>query len=48
MFLGLDLGTSELKALLLNAQHDIVATAHAPLRVDNPKPLWSEQSPASW
>ena len=48
MFLGLDLGTSELKALLLNAQHAVVATAHAPLTVQQPKPLWSEQAPQAW
>jgi len=48
MYLGLDLGTSELKALLLSAQHEIVATAHAPLTVQHPSSLWSEQSPESW
>lgn len=48
MFLGLDLGTSELKALLLGADHRIVGTARAPLAVDRPRPLWSEQAPAQW
>lgn len=48
MFLGLDLGTSELKALLLDRQHRVLATARAPLTVQRPKPLWSEQSPAAW
>lgn len=48
MFLGLDLGTSELKALLLNDQHQVLATAHAPLTVQRPRALWSEQDPASW
>lgn len=33
MYLGLDLGTSELKALLLDERHTIVGTAHAPLTV---------------
>jgi sugar (pentulose or hexulose) kinase len=31
MFLGLDLGTSELKALLLSYQHRVIATASASL-----------------
>lgn len=48
MFLGLDLGTSELKALLLNDQHQLLATARAPLSVQRPQALWSEQDPASW
>lgn len=48
MFLGLDLGTSELKALLLDRQHLVLASARAPLTVQRPQPLWSEQSPAAW
>ena len=48
MYLGIDLGTSELKALLLDEQHHIVATAHAPLAISRPQPLWSEQHPADW
>ena len=48
MYLGLDLGTSELKALLLSDQHQVVATARAPLTVQRPQALWSEQDPASW
>ncbi|WP_298835347.1 xylulokinase [uncultured Piscinibacter sp.] len=48
MYLGLDLGTSELKALLLCPRRGPVATARAPLRVSRPRPLWSEQDPQSW
>lgn len=48
MYLGLDLGTSELKALLLDEQHRIVATAGEPLAVQRPQPRWSEQQPADW
>ncbi|MBL8387639.1 MAG: xylulokinase [Hydrogenophaga sp.] len=48
MFLGLDLGTSELKALLLSDQHQVIATARSPLTVQRPQPLWSEQDPADW
>ncbi len=48
MYLGLDLGTSELKALLLSDQHQVIATARAPLTVQRPQPLWSEQDPADW
>ncbi len=48
MFLGLDLGTSELKALLLSDEHQVLGTAHAPLQVSHPQPLWSEQHPQDW
>ena len=48
MYLGLDLGTSELKALLLAGDHRIVGVARAPLTVDRPQPLWSEQAPGQW
>ena len=48
MYLGLDLGTSELKALLLADDHRIVSTARAALTVQRPRPLWSEQAPQAW
>lgn len=48
MYIGLDLGTSELKALLLDEAHRIVATAGAALTVQQPQPLWREQDPADW
>lgn len=48
MYLGLDLGTSELKALLLAPDHRIVALARAPLAVERPAPLWSQQAPSQW
>ncbi len=48
MFLGIDLGTSELKTLLLDAQHRIKAQASAALTLQQPQPLWSEQQPQAW
>ena len=48
MYLGLDLGTSELKALLLADDQRIVATAGARLTLSRPQPLWAEQAPAQW
>lgn len=48
MFLGLDLGTSELKALLLSDQHQVIATARAPIQVQRPHARWAEQHPADW
>jgi xylulokinase len=48
MYLGIDLGTSEVKVLLLSDDHRIVVTAGEALAVQRPKPLWSEQDPADW
>ena len=48
MYLGIDLGTSELKLLLLDDQHRIVGGVGEPLTVSRPHPLWSEQAPADW
>ncbi|WP_299962474.1 xylulokinase [uncultured Roseobacter sp.] len=48
MYIGLDLGTSGLKAILIDAEQRIVAEATAPLTVQRPHPGWSEQNPAEW
>ena len=52
LVLGLDLGTSGVKALLLtldgSAPNRIVAEATADLPLSTPHPGWSEQDPADW
>jgi xylulokinase len=48
MFLGIDLGTSEVKLLLLDGSGRIVGTAGSALTLSSPQPLWSEQTPAHW
>jgi xylulokinase len=48
MYLGIDLGTSEVKCLLLDRDHRLVATVGEALSVQRPQPLWSEQLPAHW
>lgn len=48
MFLGIDLGTSGLKVILLDRAHQVRASASAPLTVQQPQPLWREQDPADW
>lgn len=48
MYLGLDLGTSGVKAVLLDAVGAVVGQATAPLLVSHPQPLWSEQNPSDW
>ena len=46
--LGIDLGTSELKLALVDAQGALIASAGAPLTVSRPHPHWSEQDPQDW
>ena len=48
MFLGIDMGTSEVKALLLDSEHHVVGTAGSALQVSRPHPGHSEQTPADW
>ncbi len=48
MYIGLDLGTSGLKAVLIDENQAIVAEATAPLDAARPAPGWSEQAPADW
>jgi xylulokinase len=48
MYLGLDLGTSGVKALLIDGAQRIVGSANGNLEVYRPRPGWSEQDPAGW
>ncbi|MCG7392067.1 xylulokinase [Microvirga sp. ACRRW] len=47
-YLGIDVGTSAVKALIVDAQQRPVAEADIPLEVSRPRNLWSEQGPESW
>ncbi len=48
MFLGIDLGTSGLKALLVDEDQRVVGAATVPLALSRPAPGQSEQDPADW
>ncbi|WP_426688318.1 xylulokinase [Rhodanobacter ginsengiterrae] len=48
MFIGIDLGTSGVKAVLLDRGGALRASALAPLSVSQPHPRWSEQDPEQW
>ncbi|MBE0692144.1 MAG: xylulokinase [Aquamicrobium sp.] len=48
MYLGIDLGTSGVKALLVDDGQRPVALASASLEVSRPHDGWSEQDPADW
>ena len=47
-FLGIDLGTSSVKALLVDGDQRVLADATRPLAVSRPHPGWSEQAPEDW
>jgi xylulokinase len=47
-FLGIDVGTSSVKAVLIDAAQALLAEASMPVAVSRPQPLWSEQDPDDW
>ncbi|MBA3911150.1 MAG: xylulokinase [Rhodobacter sp.] len=48
MYIGLDLGTSGLKGILIGEDQSVLAEATAPLTVQRPHEGWSEQAPSDW
>lgn len=46
--LGIDLGTSGVKALLIDEAGNALASATVEYPLHTPKPLWSEQEPDDW
>ncbi|MDE2125824.1 MAG: xylulokinase [Armatimonadetes bacterium] len=46
--LGIDLGTSGVKALLIRPDGSAVASASSAYQLYSPQPLWSEQEPEDW
>lgn len=47
-FIGLDLGTSSLKAILIDENQRMLAEHTVPLTVQRPHDGWAEQDPHSW
>ena len=48
LLLGLDVGTSGVKAILVALDGSLVASATTPLTLQTPRPGWAEQDPAAW
>lgn len=48
LFLGLDIGTSGVKAILVAQSGHVEATALTPLTLQTPRPGWAEQDPEAW
>ena len=47
-YLGVDIGTSGTKTLLIDEKGTILAEASKTYGISHPKPLWSEQNPQDW
>jgi len=48
VYLGLDIGTSGVKAILVAGEGDVVAATTTPLALSTPRPGWAEQHPDDW
>ena len=48
MFLGIDVGTSEVKVLLLDSKHHVIGVSGSSLEISRPHSGHSEQDPAAW
>ncbi|MDB4891271.1 MAG: xylulokinase [Gemmatimonadetes bacterium] len=48
VFLGLDVGTSGVKAILVSSSGDVQASATSPLTMQTPHAGWAEQHPHAW
>ncbi len=48
LLLGIDLGTSSTKALVVSGEGQVLAGGAAEYPIDRPRPGWAEQSPAAW
>ena len=48
MYLGIDLGTSAVKTVLVDSAQRVIASESRPLATASPRPGYSEQDPAQW
>ncbi len=48
MFLGIDIGTSAVKIVLISEDGKMIASSQEALTLQTPKQLWSEQDPEQW
>jgi xylulokinase len=48
MFIGIDIGTSSVKTVLIDETQRVLGSASASLSISRPAPGWSEQDPHHW
>ena len=46
--MGVDIGTSAVKAVIIDAAGAVLDQSSSPLTLSRPQPLWSEQNPQEW
>ena len=47
-YLGIDIGTTAVKALVVDASGSVVGDAESPQELSVPQPGWAEQNPSDW
>ncbi|KPJ67901.1 MAG: xylulose kinase [Coxiella sp. DG_40] len=47
-YLGIDIGTSAVKTVLVNDEQKLISQSSVPLKISRSKKLWSEQNPEDW
>ena len=47
-YIGIDVGTSSVKALLINGDGKVIIAANPEYSFQTPKPLWAEGNPLNW
>lgn len=47
-YLGIDVGTSAVKAIVVDGRQAVLAETDVPLQISRPQELWSEQDPEAW
>lgn len=47
-FLGIDVGTTGIKALVVSDAGEVVGRYAVPLKMQLPRPAWAEQNPETW
>jgi xylulokinase len=48
MYLGIDLGTSAVKTILVDHEQRVIASRSRSLKIASPRPGYSEQDPGQW
>ena len=48
LFLGIDLGTSSVKVLLINEHGQVLGQGSEEYPINTPHPGWAEQDPQTW
>ncbi len=48
MYIGIDLGTSSVKSILIDENQSIIDSSSVEFSISRPYPLWSEQDPKEW